>query len=627
MKKNHKILCLCLCIAAMLFFVLSVQGQNAEIHTHGTAIGTEDEFLQMQNGGIYYLANDITVSETVIVNGEITLCLNGNILKYQNDEKNGSIFRISENGALNIHDCSEKIHTCKPTEKGLWELSEDVSEDVKKVMGGLIIGGTGETREIEELEAAYPCGGFAYAEGGVIRIYGGNIVGNTADFGGAVYLTENATLEIHGGKFSGNVSNYRGGAVFSQGGSVVMNDGMIFENQANKNGGGINISGNGKFTMNGGLITANKASFWSGGIENFGTFEMYGGTVSNNIASEDGGGVYNGGTFTMYGGSIRENIAKYGAGICNDKTFILHNGSIFGNLAQESGGGIYNAHTTEMYGGKISGNTARTSGGGIENDGTFDLYDGVIGGSETSDANAAYLGGGVCTYRGTFTMHGGRIEKNTGIDGGGVENEAVFVMTGGVITKNFASIQGGGISNRGELILKGNASITSNGSGTNSKNDHKSGGVYWLADEKSRVLLGESVRIVENTTNGESANFVIFGDGKATVSALTSEAHVRLTLLNKNKAETAGIVLEWVETENISADDFLTCFSSDNPIFIIKPKGNEIKLAEKNLGLVLGIFIGVFIVAGITAVSALFTIHKRKISNSKSFHTKKRKNL
>ena len=563
----------------------------------------------MQNGGSYYLENDLDVSETVTVSGEISLCLNGKVLKYQNTEKTGSIFRVQNNGVLNIYDCSEETHTCEVSEDGLWKLSDETEkDDLKTVVGGLIIGGTGETREIEELEASYRCGGFAYAEGGKIRIYGGTIAGNSAGFGGAVYLTDEASLEISGGRFCGNVSDYRGGAVFSQGGSVLMNNGAISENRANKNGGGINISGNGTFEMNGGRISGNQAAAWSGGVENFGTFVMNGGTVSGNTASEDGGGIYNGGTFTMNGGTIFENAAKYGAGICNDKTFIFHGGSILSNLAQESGGGIYNADVTEMHGGKIAGNVARTSGGGIENDGTFFMYDGVIGGLETSDANEAYLGGGVCVYSGSFTMYGGRIEKNTGVDGGGVENEASFVMKGGVITQNFASIQGGGITNRGELILKDHASVIGNGSGTGAI-EHKGGGIYWIVSEKSSISMEGAVRVTNNTTNGETANLVIYGDGRISVLSLSDGSCIGLTLLNKNKKETAGAVIRYTGDENVK--NFSSYFSSDNPFYIMKVKNSEIRLSEKNIGLAVGLLAG-FGIAIITGVTVTIFCSRRK---------------
>jgi hypothetical protein len=155
MKKKRRISFLALCVATILVFSLTAYGQSEEEHIHGTAIRTEQEFLQMQNGGSYYLENDLDVSETVTVSGEISLCLNGKVLKYQNTEKTGSIFRVQNNGVLNIYDCSEETHTCEVSEDGLWKLSDETEkDDLKTVVGGLIIGGTGEKMLSPKKEAS-----------------------------------------------------------------------------------------------------------------------------------------------------------------------------------------------------------------------------------------------------------------------------------------------------------------------------------------------------------------------------------------------------------------------------------------------------------------------------------------
>jgi hypothetical protein len=433
-------------------------------------------------------------------------------------------------------------------------------------------------------------------------------VGNEADYGGAVYVTGDGHFEMNGGVFRGNLANFRGGAIFVHSGTMILNDGSVSENRAVKNGGGINISGESILEIRGGSVIGNTAGAWSGGIENFGMFDMYGGIISGNSASNDAGGVYNGGVFTMHGGEIRENSATYGGGVCNDGKMTIHDGKILANLAQESGGGIYNADRLVINGGKIASNTAVTSGGGIENDGTFFMYDGVIGGLETSDANEAYLGGGVCVYSGSFTMYGGRIEKNTGVDGGGVENEASFVMKGGVITQNFASMQGGGITNRGELILKDHASVIGNGSGTGAI-EHKGGGIYWLVSEKSSISMEGAVRVTNNTTNGETANLVIYGDGRISVLSLSDGSCIGLTLLNKNKKETAGAVIRYTGDENVK--NFSAYFSSDNPFYIMKVKNSEIRLSEKNIGLAVGLLAG-FGIAIITGVTVTIFCSRRK---------------
>ena len=76
----------------------------------------------------------------------------------------------------------------------------------------------------------------------------------------------------------------------------------------------------GTFTMNGGTISGNRASYDGGGVyvEDGCTFTMNGGTISGNTANNDGGGVYAnwGATVNLNGGTITGNTASndYGRG-------------------------------------------------------------------------------------------------------------------------------------------------------------------------------------------------------------------------------------------------------------------------------------------------------------------------
>ena len=594
MKKNHlvgKVFVLTLIVLLATSFSLYVSADDFthSDHSEGIAVRTSEELLQMQAGKFYYLDSDITISETVKVEGEIRLCLNGKVLKYENHETNGSVFYIGKEGVLRILDCSDEAHDCIADKIGLWSLTDDSDAAGKKeVKGGVIIGGTGEKREIGELKSNYLCGGFAYVEGGSLFVYGGNVVGNKAEYGGAVYVTGDGYFEMNGGAFRGNLADFRGGAIFVHSGTMLLNKGSVSENKAVKNGGGINISGESVLEMYGGSVTGNTAGAWSGGIENFGMFDMYGGMIGGNSANDDAGGVYNGGAFTMHGGVIRENSATYGGGVCNDGKMTMHDGKILANLAQESGGGIYNADRLVINGGKIASNTAVTSGGGIENDGTCTMYGGSIGGSSTEDANMAYLGGGVCVYKGSFTMYGGTIERNTGVDGGGVENEAVFALLGGTVTYNYAAMQGGGMTNRGQLILGDGASVTSNASGTN-EGEAWSGGIYWIVEENTSVSISGAVTVTNNTTNGDPANLVIFGKGTVSFSDFSERTHIGFTLLNSKKNLASGTVALLSGAEEYGAEKLLSSFTSDRINFELQFKNGEVVLLEKNFALMLGV--------------------------------------
>ncbi len=615
MKKIHWIVGIfvfCVLISAALSVCVSAEENTHIDHAQAVAVQTVEDLMHMESGKSYYLGADITVSQTVEIVGNVKLCLNGKILRYENGEANGTIFRVTDEGALEIFDCSSETRSYTVGTNGLWNLIDGNADEKKKELkGGVIIGGTGEKREIEEMENEYFCGGFAYVEGGSLSVYGGNIVGNQADYGGAVYVTGGGRLEIFGGYFCGNICDSRGGAVFVHSGTMLMNGGSVAENKSVKNGGGIDISGESIFEMRGGSVTGNTAGAWSGGIENFGSFNLYGGIISGNSATEDGGGIYNGGSFTMHGGTVSENSAKYGGGVCNDSKMTVHGGDILANYAQESGGGVYNADKLVINDGKIAGNTAGTSGGGIENDGICTMYGGSIGGEFTDDANMAYLGGGVCVYSGTFTMYGGIIQKNTGVDGGGIENEATLILQGGTVSYNFAAVQGGGITNRGNLRLEDGAKVVSNASGTG-EGEYKGAGIYWIAGESTSVTVSGAVTVTGNTTNGEDANLVICGSGIVSASNLSEQIKIGFTLLGNSKKLASGTVVQFLGEDDIDADELLSLFCSDHKNYGLKYKNGRLVLSEQNATLMIVACIAVLVIIAVTIITIAFSPKKKR---------------
>jgi len=154
-------------------------------------------------------------------------------------------------------------------------------------------------------------GGGVYIYGGSFSMTGGTIgsndtvaEGNTAISGGGVYITstgaENeSTFTMSGGKVSGNKAN------------------ITNENPLINNGGGVYLNGTGT------------------------TFNMTGGTIgAGNIAAYSGGGVYvdNQSTFTMNGGEVLGNTATYGGGVMpvSSATFRMITGTVYGSLKQDA---------------------------------------------------------------------------------------------------------------------------------------------------------------------------------------------------------------------------------------------------------------------------------------------------
>jgi hypothetical protein len=156
-------------------------------------------------------------------------------------------------------------------------------------------------------------------------------------------------------------------AVYVDGGALVMKDDSKIT-QAYECG---VLVADGTFTMEGGVISENKAGGYAGGGGvNLagGEFKMTGGTISGNSSLFGGGGVFvdNGSTFTMQNGTISGNTADYvGGGVFVGKvsTFTMQNGTISGNNAKEvGGGGVY-----------------------VENDSIFTKSDGTIYGYPDGD--------------------------------------------------------------------------------------------------------------------------------------------------------------------------------------------------------------------------------------------------
>ena len=198
---------------------------------------------------------------------------------------------------------------------------------------------------------------------------------------------------------------------------------------------------------------------------------LYNGLISSNI-----GGVYNIGAFLMQGGEISNNSAIDGGGVRNRGTFRMAGGEISGNSAGNDGGGVYNENTFEMSGGEISGNSGAT-GGGIYN------WGGAVVGDDQ--------------YGGSFTLSGGLISGNTAWRGGGVGNYGIFIMNGGEISNNIATVNGGGVIN-GQIIAKANFEMS--GGEILGNTAEKGGGVYNFFNSTAS-LSGTGVISNNNATN------------------------------------------------------------------------------------------------------------------------------
>ena len=209
-------------------------------------------------GGVYTLAEDVTISGTLRVTGEATVDLNGHILRYAEEAEPDSIFRVTSGSTLTLTDS-------RPEAK---------HEDETLPAGGLITGGEGYRRDYGAGQSYSYYGGGVYVEAGASFVLAGGTIyacgvqsGANQAFGGGIYA-EGGSVTMSGGAIRSCAvsADYgaSGGAIYAKAGSVTMSGGVISGCSA-KDGGGILTSGC-TVRITGGRIENCQASERGGGL-------------------------------------------------------------------------------------------------------------------------------------------------------------------------------------------------------------------------------------------------------------------------------------------------------------------------------------------------------------------------
>lgn len=161
--------------------------------------------------GEYYLCNNVNLTQTLVIRGNVTLDLNGFVLKITGS---GSVIKI-ESGTLTLVDSHPAaIHKFVKNTDDLWMLDE--SQGAEIVKGGVITGGTGSTykynNDIGQIVYNDCGGGVFVAPGASFIMEGGNIVGCSAGkSGGGVKVTNDGDFKMSGGTISGCTAGGGGG--------------------------------------------------------------------------------------------------------------------------------------------------------------------------------------------------------------------------------------------------------------------------------------------------------------------------------------------------------------------------------------------------------------------------------
>ena len=191
-----------------------------------------------------------------------------------------------------------------------------------------------------------------------LALSGVDITGNTANFGGGIYLA-GGLLTLENCTVSGSRAPGSGGGLFldSNTTTVVRSSTVSGNDATGGEGGGIFASVGASLAVENSTIAGNRAGLGGGiGIEN-GTLVIRNSTVSGNSAVGEGGGVF----------SLNADLSP---------STTVENTTISGNAAGSDGGGIFLSkgttrvrNTTVAFNRADNDNTGGGNGGGIAADG------------------------------------------------------------------------------------------------------------------------------------------------------------------------------------------------------------------------------------------------------------------
>lgn len=262
-------------------------------------------------------------------------------------------------------------------------------------------------------------------------------------------LIKNITLKNGSGyAFTGKTL---GGAVHvtSSSAEVSFSNVVFTENTADY---GAAVFSNGIVTFSNCTFTKNSAQKAGGALHNEGTMIVEKCTISGNSSSEIAGGIYNKLSFTLKNTEISENTALSGGGIYNSGTIEMDsNCTISKNSASTKGAGIYNDGTFSTTGGTISENKFLTEdgiGAGIYNSKNLTLKSDVKNHTVATNGAALYN-----DSNGTVLFAKGKISENSSENGGAIFNKGSLTIAGGTITKNSAVNYGGAVYSTGSLTI------------------------------------------------------------------------------------------------------------------------------------------------------------------------------
>ncbi len=515
----RKLLCIMLALLLLCGCGAPAREETTTVptETEVTAVvgGTEVTFAPWEQAGLpaegdYYLTNDVELTETVTVTGQLRLHLNGHTVNGAQETQLGYLFQVPAGSALAICE-SEGGQGAVVAPRSFTACPYVVS--MFMVEGTVTIAGGAVDASAISLENMSNGTAFYVASGGVLNVEGGTVTGGAttcysldpsknvpvddtpADtpVEGETQPTEPAVTEPV--VTEPEVTEPQELELFGKGGSIYVAPGGTFnmlggtvQNGSAGLGGNVYLEEDEEtpatMNMSGGVITAGETLFHGGNIYNAGVMHVTGGEISLGTAYNNGGNIVVAGTLEMTGGTIREGRCDAGGMTGKRGGNILVNGLnavVHISNAQILDG---NGQGKENFGGSICvmGQCAREFTitdtdiiGGMGHRGGV-LYFGTLAKDVDPENLDFYMknvtvSGGTCSYRGDnlcmdSDLKGVYVEltmDNCTIISDGAARETISLGAGAAATTWARLTMNGGSIDGGSVTLYVDSVLTANG--------------------------------------------------------------------------------------------------------------------------------------------------------------------
>lgn len=212
-----------------------LRGSSSATVVAGKTASTTVEFLvevvnnfdslrqAMTAGGTVYVVNDITVTESLIINQDVIIRALNKEVTLNFTANSGSLFTVTNSATLTIGggdyrltlDGNEKTRSTALVQinSGTVDLYGTITNSTNNdSAGGIKVNGSSSTLNMYDGAIVSNCrcsnewgiGGAIGLESGTMNMYGGSITGNSAQDASAVYVNEQSVFTMSGGTISGN---------------------------------------------------------------------------------------------------------------------------------------------------------------------------------------------------------------------------------------------------------------------------------------------------------------------------------------------------------------------------------------------------------------------------------------